>query len=41
MRVLTRPQGAKAAGYVDCFMEVIRWQNVERHFKALSDSSTK
>jgi Fe-Mn family superoxide dismutase len=30
--------GAKAAGYVDCFMEVIRWQNAERHFKALSDS---
>jgi len=30
--------GAKAAGYVDCFMEAIRWQNVERHFKAMSDS---
>jgi superoxide dismutase, Fe-Mn family len=33
--------GAKAAGYVDCFMEVIRWQNAERHFKTLSDSSGK
>src|SRR5215467_12048148 len=32
--------GAKAAGYVDCFMKVIRWQNAERHFKALSDSSS-
>jgi len=32
--------GAKAAGYVDCFMEVIRWKNVEDHFKALSDSSS-
>jgi len=30
--------GAKAAGYVDCFMEVIRWQNAERQFKALSNS---
>jgi Fe-Mn family superoxide dismutase len=28
--------GAKAAGYVDTFMEVIRWENAERHFKALS-----
>jgi superoxide dismutase len=26
--------GAKAAGYVDCFMGVIRWKNVEDHFKA-------
>jgi superoxide dismutase, Fe-Mn family len=33
--------GAKAAGYVDCFMEVIRWQNAERHYKALNDSSSK
>ena len=32
--------GAKAAGYVDCFMDVIRWKNVEDHFKALSDSSS-
>jgi superoxide dismutase, Fe-Mn family len=32
--------GAKAAGYVDCFMQVIRWQNAERHFKALSDGSS-
>jgi superoxide dismutase, Fe-Mn family len=32
--------GAKAAGYVDCFMEVIRWPNAERHFKALSDSGS-
>jgi superoxide dismutase, Fe-Mn family len=32
--------GAKAAGYVDCFMEVIRWENAERHFKALSNSSS-
>jgi superoxide dismutase len=28
--------GAKAAGYVDTFMEVIRWENAERHFKPLS-----
>jgi Fe-Mn family superoxide dismutase len=28
--------GAKAAGYVDTLMEVIRWKNAERHFKALS-----
>jgi len=28
--------GAKAAEYVDTFMEVIRWENAERHFKALS-----
>ena len=32
--------GAKAASYVDCFMEVIRWENAERHFKALSDSGS-
>jgi Fe-Mn family superoxide dismutase len=32
--------GAKAAGYVDCFMEVIRWENAEGHFKTLSDSSS-
>ena len=32
--------GAKAGSYVDCFMEVIRWQNVERHFKALSDTGS-
>ena len=32
--------GTKAAGYVDCFMEVVRWKNVEDHFKALSDSSS-
>jgi len=25
--------GAKAAGYVDCFMDVIRWKNVEDRFK--------
>jgi superoxide dismutase, Fe-Mn family len=28
--------GAKAADYVGTFMEVIRWENAERHFKALS-----
>jgi Fe-Mn family superoxide dismutase len=28
--------GAKAGTYVDCFMEVIRWQNADRHFEALS-----
>ena len=32
--------GAKAASYVDCFMEGIRWQNAERQFKALSNSSS-
>jgi Fe-Mn family superoxide dismutase len=32
--------GAKAASYVDCFMEVIRWQNAGRQFKALSNSSS-
>jgi Fe-Mn family superoxide dismutase len=32
--------GAKAVGYVDCFMEVIRWQNAESHFNALSESSS-
>jgi superoxide dismutase, Fe-Mn family len=32
--------GAKAAGYVDCFMEVIRWENAERHFKKLRDSAS-
>jgi Fe-Mn family superoxide dismutase len=32
--------GAKAADYVDCFMEVIRWENAERHLKTLSDSSS-
>jgi superoxide dismutase, Fe-Mn family len=32
--------GAKAGNYVDCFMDVIRWQNVEHHFKALSDSGS-
>jgi Fe-Mn family superoxide dismutase len=32
--------GAKAGGYVDCFMEVIRWQNAERQYKALSDSGS-
>jgi len=32
--------GAKAASYVDCFMAVIRWENAERHFKTLSDSSS-
>ena len=31
--------GAKAASYVDCFMEVVRWQNAERHFKSLTDSN--
>jgi superoxide dismutase, Fe-Mn family len=25
---------------VDCFMEVIRWENAGRHFKTLSDSSS-
>jgi superoxide dismutase, Fe-Mn family len=33
--------GAKAGSYVDCFMDVIRWQNSESHFKALSESSAK
>ena len=28
--------GAKAASYVDTFMEVIRWNNVERLFKELT-----
>jgi superoxide dismutase, Fe-Mn family len=32
--------GAKATSYVDCFMEVIRWQNAERRFKSLSESSS-
>jgi Fe-Mn family superoxide dismutase len=32
--------GAKAAGYVDCFMEVIRWDNAEHHFKTLNDGSS-
>jgi Fe-Mn family superoxide dismutase len=32
--------GAKAGSYVDSFMEVIRWQNAERHFKSLSDTSS-
>ena len=32
--------GAKAATYVDTFMEAIHWQNAERHFKALSASSS-
>jgi Fe-Mn family superoxide dismutase len=32
--------GAKAASYVDCFMEVICWENAGRHFKTLSDSSS-
>jgi superoxide dismutase, Fe-Mn family len=32
--------GAKAGSYVDCFMDVIRWQNAESHFKALSESSS-
>src|SRR5215813_4198452 len=31
--------GAKAGSYVDCFMDVIRWQNAERHFRALSSNS--
>ena len=33
--------GAKAGSYVDCFMEVIRWQNAEHHFKALNDGSPR
>jgi Fe-Mn family superoxide dismutase len=33
--------GGKAGSYVDCFMEAIRWQNAERHFKALNDSSPR
>jgi superoxide dismutase, Fe-Mn family len=32
--------GAKVATYVDTFMEAIHWQNAERHFKALSASSS-
>jgi superoxide dismutase, Fe-Mn family len=32
--------GAKAGSYVDCFMEVIHWQNTERRFKSLSDTSS-
>jgi len=32
--------GAKAGSYVDCFMEVIHWQNAERRFKSLSDTSS-
>jgi Fe-Mn family superoxide dismutase len=30
--------GAKAGSYVDCFMEVIRWQNVENRFQVLNES---
>jgi len=30
--------GAKAAGYVDTFMETIRWQNADRHFRELTNS---
>jgi superoxide dismutase, Fe-Mn family len=33
--------GAKAGSYVDCFMEAIRWQTVERHFKALNDGGPR
>jgi Fe-Mn family superoxide dismutase len=29
--------GAKAANYVDTFMEAIRWENADRHFKALAN----
>jgi hypothetical protein len=29
------------AGYVDCFVEVIGWQNVENRFQVLSDSSPR
>ena len=29
--------GAKAAGYVDTFMEAIRWENAHRRFKALAN----
>jgi superoxide dismutase len=32
--------GAKAGSYVDCFMDVIRWQNAERHFKALGENGS-
>jgi hypothetical protein len=39
LRVLTRRNGAKAGSYVDCFMDVICWQNAESHFKTLSDSN--
>jgi hypothetical protein len=31
----------KGGSYVDCFMEVIRWQNAERHFKTVNDSSPR
>jgi Fe-Mn family superoxide dismutase len=33
--------GAKAGSYVDCFMNVIRWQNADRHFNALNDNSPR
>jgi Fe-Mn family superoxide dismutase len=29
--------GAKAASYVDTFMDVIRWNNVERLFGQMTD----
>jgi Fe-Mn family superoxide dismutase len=33
--------GAKAASYVDCFMEVVRWQNVENRFQVLNNSGPR
>jgi superoxide dismutase, Fe-Mn family len=29
--------GAKAAGYVDTFVQAIRWQNADRHFSELTN----
>ena len=31
--------GAKAASYVDTFMGVIRWRNVDQLFRRLADAS--
>jgi Fe-Mn family superoxide dismutase len=31
--------GAKAAGYVDTFMEAIRWENADCHFSELTNRS--
>jgi superoxide dismutase, Fe-Mn family len=33
--------GAKAGSYVDCFMEVVRWQNVENRFQVLNNSGPR
>jgi superoxide dismutase, Fe-Mn family len=33
--------GAKAGSYVDCFMEVVRWQNVENRFQVPNNSGPR